>query len=187
MEQVNIGGAWKDIRGIWVNVGGTWRSTLGVSGNIGGTWRRSTPVYLYNQGTENHPWVEGYSRGQGSAAKESGSLYLYAGGGATTDSARTYVLNTAIDLTSFNTLNIEWVQTGSGPSPNFVSTLAVSTVKSGSIGTYDLRFLQGGAFARRTDSLNISSLSGAYYIRTHASIAWNDAGSVVRVYRVWLT
>ena len=38
---VNIGGAWKQVSGVWVNIGGTWRAGEEVYCNIGGTWRKS--------------------------------------------------------------------------------------------------------------------------------------------------
>jgi hypothetical protein len=37
--QVNIGGAWKDIAGVYVNIGGTWKSALSMKCNIGGVWK----------------------------------------------------------------------------------------------------------------------------------------------------
>lgn len=35
------------------------------------------------------------------------------------------------------------------------------------------------------DSVNVSSLTGSYYLRIHAAIAWNDSTSLIRVYKIW--
>ena len=38
-SQVNIGGTWKDINGVYVNVGGAWKTASSMRCNIGGTWK----------------------------------------------------------------------------------------------------------------------------------------------------
>lgn len=37
--QVNIGGVWKDINGVYVNIGGVWKTATGLKCNIGGVWK----------------------------------------------------------------------------------------------------------------------------------------------------
>jgi hypothetical protein len=38
-SQVNIGGVWKDITGVFVNIGGTWKTAQSMKCNIGGVWK----------------------------------------------------------------------------------------------------------------------------------------------------
>lgn len=37
--QVNIGGVWKNIAGVYVNIGGTWKTASSMRCNIGGVWK----------------------------------------------------------------------------------------------------------------------------------------------------
>ncbi|QJD86722.1 hypothetical protein [Cohnella herbarum] len=37
---VNIGGAWKQAKEVWVNIGGVWKKTKEVHTNIGGAWKK---------------------------------------------------------------------------------------------------------------------------------------------------
>jgi hypothetical protein len=38
-SQVNIGGTWKNINGVYVNVGGLWKAASSMKCNIGGAWK----------------------------------------------------------------------------------------------------------------------------------------------------
>lgn len=185
MKHVKVGGVWKDVRGLWVNIGGVWKPTIGTYCNIGGVWKKEVQVPFYNLGTENLPYVAGYSNGQGSISKQPDHLYVYAGGGATTDSQKTYVSNIAVSLLNINTIYIDWKSEGVGQEPNITVALCISTVKNGVFGTYNATIYKKGAFARTVDSVNVSSLTGSYYLRIHAAIAWNDSTSLIRVYKIW--
>ena len=173
------------------NTGAVWgtgtRSNVVASGNdliLTQSINYSKSSNYYDNGTERHSFVAGYSTGNGSLSKQTDHLYLTATGTAT-NSERTYVINTAVSMTGLKYIRVQWAQSGSGPTSNFMSTLVVSTSKTGTKETYSLRSHHGGTFAKRVDQIDVGGLTGNHYVRVHASIAWNDAQSVLRVYAIW--
>ncbi len=142
--------------------------------------------YIYNEGIYEDKWVEGYSTGTGSQSKEEDShLYLYAKR-ESADAERTYVTDKRVDLTDWDDLKIEWENTASESDANF-SYLAVSTNKSGDSGIADERINTNSNFTKTTDTMNVSGLSGSYYIRVHATaLTLSDIESELKVYKVWL-
>ena len=183
---VNIGGAWKAITETHCNIGGVWKRVTEIWCNIGGTWKRawSAIKMLYNYGVELVAWVVGASALTGSQSKEADHLYLTCREPAGEDFAyRTYVTNGLVGLTNYTTMHVEWeAPTGGGPNAHLVA----STVKLGDPWTYDARVIKAGTgWAKRTDSVNISALSGDYYVRVHlvnSAAAW----AYLKVYKVWL-
>lgn len=142
---------------------------------------------LYAEGTEYVEFVEGYSVGAGSQSKEAGYLYINAADTGTV-AVRTYVTDIMVNLTGAKTLKIDWANTGSEYSGND-SFLVVSTNKTGGYGTYDLRIPSPGAsFARMTSTLDVSGISGKYYIRVHACDTNTSTERRCRlyVYNIWL-
>jgi hypothetical protein len=63
--------------------------------------------YYYTDGVEDVEWVEGYTVALGSQSKEIDYLHLQTAYDIGS-SFRTYVTNVTVDLTSINTLYIEW-------------------------------------------------------------------------------
>ncbi len=126
---------------------------------------------LYSYGTEQVHWVTGYSYGSGaSQSKESDHLYFYYPESRETE--RTYVTNTMINLSNVLALIVEWeglsdeVRSSSAYEPYLV----VGSTKTGSGTSGVITFLSGSSmmnFSRRIEMLDVSSLTGNYYIRIH--------------------
>ena len=142
----------------------------------------STPYYT--AGTENVDWIKGSSGG--TVTFNTSSMYVSTS--STQTAVDSYaVTNVLVNLTNINTLKIDWA--GSIYQQIIAGMyLCVSTTKLGTYGTYNARLYGGMAsFARRTDSLDVSGLTGNYYLRIHAQ---KSSSSVVgsaslTIYNVW--
>jgi hypothetical protein len=153
-------------------------------------------ITYYSNGVQNVPWSAGYSIGSIGYILFSQNpplMYLEAGssGNVSVNERATTTTNT-VDLTYINTLYIDWEGLRStssiGQSANFI----VSTSSTASFTTFNARtqvIFSNVAGDRRTSSLDVSGLTGNYFIRIHArdgsstSDRWNN----IRVYRVWGT
>lgn len=149
------------------------------------------PVLLYDEGNECNiitgSWVSGYSKSTGGSAKNETNLYLYAVGNYNDQSEAewTFVTDKSINLSRIRTLYFDCEKTGSsddGASFRFV----VSTEKMGSSKQYDAR-VSSNAVVRKILSLDVSSLTGEYYIRLHS---WTGSPHDTKymkgyVYKVW--
>lgn len=143
--------------------------------------------YLYNSGDENTlltgGWVVGYSDGSGTQTKESNHLYLYAYGSSYVPQ-KTYVTNNAINMTNINTLKVDWEKTGSSYGSASLH-LIVSKIKEGNRTQYDARVVFS-EIGRTTSQLDVSSLSGEYYVRINANSGSTLSGNYIsgKVYSI---
>ena len=139
----------------------------------------------YNNGTENINWAEGYSLGTSASntqSKQSDHLHIYVGD-VSAEQVRTWVTDVPVDLTNISKLKITWNNYRSVHNSN-QSHFVVSTEKMGNYTTYNANFVRLQQFALTTDEMNVSSLSGHYYIRVHArSISGYTSG--IRAYKIW--
>lgn len=98
-----------------------------------------------------------------------------------------FVTNAAIDLTPYSKVGIVWegieYAREGGPSSG---SLVVSTVKSASRETYDARVIRLYSFYGNVDLLDVSALSGNYYIRVHAFNYGYDSTMSIRAFTIWL-
>ena len=152
-------------------------------------WLEEVPseseVYLYNEGTHEDDWVEGFSINSGSQSKQSNHLYLHAED-ASGSAERVYVTDATVNLTNYGSLKIEWENTGDSKDEN-VSALCVSTGKTNWYNTYNARILEKQDFGKKTSTLDISGMSGDYYIRVHTrDLAGTATKAELKVYKVWL-
>ncbi len=153
-------------------------------------------LYWSTDGTASANWasfVAGYDSGTGADFTAldtvedplNPSMYLYAYGGYNREIAG--VTNSSMLLTGAgaSTVYIDWKQINAAN-----SYLVVSTNKTSGYNTYNLRLAHTStAFARVTESLNVSSLgtSTNYYVRVHSRTPSSTTNtSTIRVYRVWL-
>lgn len=185
---LNIGGIWKKVTNVWQNVGGVWKQKVVPKGNIGGVWKEfiQYSTKLYELGTEYYSIVQGYCTGT------PGKSYTYKENtdnitlttnpkfhvGYANCSLRT---QNVIDLTNVNTIYVDWERTGSVR--NNWNTIYVSEYSNSSSSVAATSI--GASFTRQVSSLNVSSLSGKYYIVVNNSDEPNSWGDLI-VYRLWM-
>lgn len=164
-----------------------------------GTWLKGSrgqtvwDGYLYKEGDEyvdiTGGWVPGYSYYEGSQSKQPTHLLLIAHGGSAGTlyytGQRTYVINNTIDITEYSSLKVDWESTGYIGTQNRTH-LVVSDNKTDSCDVYTARLYFEANFSRRINTLDISGLSGSYYIRAHKSMYLQDYYPQLKVYNVWL-
>ena len=150
--------------------------------------------YLYEEGNEwvvvTGGWVEGQvtNADRVSFYKNPNNLNVdvSSSGGSAGWAWGNFVIDKAVDLTDFNTLNIEWENTGS--TNNLNRSVLIVGSKLGDIDDYEGRWIVQNAFSKKVTSENISAITGQHYVRFAAT----DVSSTTRyasnlfVYNVWL-
>ncbi len=139
--------------------------------------------YIYNEGEHEDMWDVGYSSGPGSQSKEIDHLYLAAGEDGDPETPwfpgengiRTYVLDNTIDLTSWDTVKADIVR---------VKASAPFYLNAGTEKMVYFDQMQGAATASGVVSIDVSELSGHYYIRLHCRAY--EGESIYKVTKVWL-
>ena len=152
-----------------------------------GTLVFSAQTNYFTNGTQNVPWTTGYSTGNaGDAYIDSASMYLTAGYSGTQVNERSLRTTNTVSLTGVNTLYCEVAFNSTGNAQSF--SFIASTSSTGTSSTFNARTqLTGGFGDTQIISLDVSGLSGNYFIRVHsrdgstASFNGNDA----TVYRIW--
>jgi hypothetical protein len=146
---------------------------------------------FYLEGWENEEitggWVPGATAKIGVQSKESDHLYME----VTQDnavSARTYVTNTLVDLSSIKNIFIDWEYIESHPKAYASLDIAEATQKM----NYDYVATRKveSAFSRKIDVLDVSALNGTYHVRLTLYLLGEFAGvpsgkSKLKVYKVW--
>lgn len=160
------------------------RYGINVLGRVG----TCMPVpYRYGIGQE--LWVPGYSYGGGIQTKQATYLQLkFNSEPKASNSEKTWVTDQLCDLTNVSEIMVEWEQALIYNDYDF--SLIASTVKMGSLDTYDARYIVS---RKQTDGkeriqLDVSNLTGAFYVRLHIK-ATDQFGAVTRdahIYRVIL-
>ena len=141
--------------------------------------------YYYTDGVEDVEWVEGYTVALGSQSKEIDYLHLQTAYDIGS-SFRTYVTNVAVNLTNINTLYIEWENAGNPENIGNCSYFIASSSKMDGVDVYDAILSKTLSFSKVTNSLDVSGLSGSYYIRVHAGDTVSSGiTSLIKTYKVW--
>lgn len=137
---------------------------------------------IYNTGTEEVNFIQGFSAGTGVANKLAGSLRLE------TDSdgaVRTWVTDNPVDLTGWDTVEINWRNNGSNNANNH-SYFVVSGARDLSYDqSVDASVHKTATFGAVTDSVNVSGINGPKYLRVHARRV-GTRSSDIDVYRITL-
>ena len=142
----------------------------------------------YFEGNENTTltggWVEGASQSTGNQSKQADHLYLESS--SSSIALRTYVTDTLVDLSDINVLKIDWENIGASNVNNY-SAFVVSTSKSADQAMYDARILAQNLFSRKIDELDVSMLTGSYYVRVHARDGGSSVNipSIVKCFKIW--
>jgi hypothetical protein len=174
-----------------VNFNGTSINTVVFNGTT--VFTAAAGASYYTNGTQNVAWTTGFSSGSfGFVSFGGSSIFVYAGSssGESTTNERTARTTNTVDLTNISTLYIDWEGLTSAPATNQTANFIVSTSSTGSFSTFTARTqVIFSAFSgdRRTSSLDVSGLTGNYFIRVHSRDGsstfgrWNE----IIVYRVW--
>lgn len=174
-----VGGTWKMPNRVSVKVSGTWRGVQQIYARVGGVWR---PIWSTVQTMR-----KGSVWGSNSyVAKQSDHVECYAYNPSTGGGEAAVVTSTPVDLTNVTNVVFDFALEGSSHIQSDGIFIA-STDQMGGGGTYNARTYRGSLTTRTTISLSVSSLSGSYYLRAHAS---NNSGvsawKCVRLYRILL-
>jgi len=161
------------------SVGGESISTIKTLGPY--VYAERINKFLYQTGDEKTNttggWEKGYSKGTPTLNRKDGYLEIVNG----VDDVLVVETNNTIDLTDRNTLFIDWESTGTDTESVFsvatASGLAPLDVDNG----VDEYIIESGSFSRKTNELDVSGLSGNYYVR--ASLA-NDEGTL-KIFQVY--
>jgi hypothetical protein len=161
----------------------------GVMSSVGGL----PAGVLYQDGVQGVPWEAGVSVGtDGLLSFGTANISLEAGydGTNSTTNERAVVTTNTVDLTSYSTLHVEWDGQVTGGTSQ-TTNLIVSSSQLGGFNTFDARtqVLTIGFAGYQTDTLNVSALSGGYYIRINQrdSSTSSANGSRCFIKKVWLT
>ena len=145
----------------------------------------------YTLGTEDVAWAEGYTLDDPTYpvvySKEADHLYIQTRRD-TDNTEGTYVTDLVVDLTDIKTLYINWqfVNISNAHSLYNRASLNVSTQKDGARSVFDAQFDKGYiAGDPVNDELDVSTLTGDYYIRVHSFAHTQSRGSAIKVYKVW--
>lgn len=170
----------------WVNISGNskqefvcvdatsgsalWKATVG---------KTDVKLYFYNEGMQEVTWSNGYSAGGGSQSKNADHMLLT----VSASSERAYVTDVLIDLKPISKLCVEWSSVGQV----VIGALNVSTDKNGDLTTYDARSSKSpfNSGSRLVNELDVSNLSGQYYIRVHAFNNSNENNTSLKIFKVW--
>ena len=149
---------------------------------------------LYNYGANEDKWIEYFDEENSSPgrsmefSKESDHLLMY----DTSDNLMgflygAYVYDDLVDLTEYTTVSCQVVIENRESSSwlNVNGALNISDIKFGNdneyIGDYHAYFDSSGTY-----SVDVSDLSGEYYIRVHLYAGFYNTGAI-KYYRVWLS
>lgn len=137
----------------------------------------------YTEGTENVDWING------SPVVNFNASYM----GVTTLTSTAIVdayavTNSTVNLTNINTIYIDLSSSRSASVPKLTGvTICISSTKLGAHTTYNAYTTASKALSRQILSVDVSGLSGSYYIRIHAHKGGSTSSSyyAVNVYNVW--
>ena len=144
---------------------------------------------LYCEGRNEDFWEPGFSDGGAqdpTHVKEDDHLFLRTFRSPPANLEETWVTIEAVDLTDWSQIEIDWENTGVANNQN-LSYLVVSDDQSGNHTVFDARLDRQGSFGRTIDLLDVSGLTGEYYVRIHArSLTPGNNPSIISTYCVTL-
>jgi hypothetical protein len=155
-------------------------------------------TYLYNVGDEcsalTGGWVAGFNSGavRNSLTKNASNITVKAGGTGGFPPINTVVTNNGVDLTTAQSVKLQFSAFGPGTYANRSIYLVASTNKTANQDTYNARayddYSTSGGVVDKTITLDVSGLSGLYYVRAHARSASDEVGNdcEIVVSKIWL-
>ncbi|MBA9027506.1 hypothetical protein [Peribacillus huizhouensis] len=172
-------GTWKKAVNVWQNINGVWKQRVIPKGNISGVWKDFIQyiINLYINGISNVSWGLYKSRTQTIASIAYSEQTLNFNFRCDSDgagSSRSFAMYTPemYDLTSASKVTVEFAEIRLGTSTqNNPLYLIVSTQQTGLATVYNARtsYFKTGVSSNITLELDVSSLSGDFYIRLNAT------------------
>ena len=133
-------------------------------------------------------WVTGIVGSEASLSKESDHLFASANGQNADFEQRMalWVTDNLIDLTEINILYIEWENTGDTVDSNRSYFIAGGT-KNGNTGSFDVRLEKLNTFNKTIETIDVSALTGNYYIRCGCrdSSSVVNSNAQVKIYKIY--
>jgi hypothetical protein len=150
----------------------------------GGLWEDaiSYMTKLYESGVEYVPFVNGLmSAGYSTSSKQTTYLNLEVWRESGSWKQATFVTDNMIDISSLNTIYMEFTKDSTLTSE---VALVASTDKLGGHSTYNAQALSKSREAKTILPLDVSQLTGMYYIRFHVHTG-SGTGGWVQAFRIW--
>lgn len=175
---VNIGGTWRAVKNVWVNIGGAWKQKVIPKGNIAGVWKDFIQYMLtiYDNGIQF--FTISKSSSGGSVIFNATNIYV-----SEYNTEVVAATDNMIDITGFKTLNIQW-KLSTSVEGGTLFYIGASTSRTGTVyNAYS--WLKNSSTTAITTSVDISSLSGSYYIKVAIHDNVSTSGSAY-IYKIWL-
>lgn len=149
--------------------------------------RSSDDGMLYDYGTEHVSWVQGYSteNTDGQYYEASSYIELWAEDGENNEAELATVTDSKVDLTGVSTVRF-YVDRRNSTNNNRHRYFIVSSSKTGNYSVYNAREYVQGGIGYTTVDLDVSGLSGEYYVRVHSRTTSKLNECITRVYQVSL-
>lgn len=179
MAQIKIGSTFEEPKGIHVFQNSTWRTDNYGYVFHNGEWIPfiEYALYLYNLGVENVQWNYSDSglNGEHSGSKNSDHLYQISEGSGYSK----FTTDLRVDLTEYNKLYIDW-ELDIADYTTAIFCASPTTLDTDYVARVFHRGLDGVSGTRRIDELDISGLSGEFYLMVRLA-----SNGVIKTYRVW--
>lgn len=148
----------------------------------------NTSYSMYRYGTYQDDYVVGYTTGSGYQYKGPNYLYLEANS-TTLPAERTYVISSyTLNISNFDTINVDWENTGIGSGGFTSGYVCVSTCTTGNYSVFDAIIAHTDNWTRCIESVSVASLNKNETIRIHAHVsagAGTGQSARLKVYRIW--
>lgn len=144
--------------------------------------------YIYHDGQEFIPLVQGYKYSSGTIYRNSDHIRINGtAGSSNTSSKNTLVTDDMVDLTEYQSLVIEWSGNGGTAGYAYHHTM-VSTQKniSNTKQAIALKSILSSNFEKRTDVIDISTLVGEYFIAIQVDVKEVRMGANTSIYALYL-
>jgi len=173
---------WVPEKGIYVMQDGSWQRKMGYV-YVNGQWVPLSSGVIYMEGYEAIPLiVERNSTIRVICEKRSDHLYMEAVGSLFEGGMGRFRTATPIDLTPFAQLKVLWRSDGQPTSENDSRLLVLDPISRVVI----REFLRENVFDWREDELDISDLTGSYYVAVENYISGNNNRAYLWVRQIYL-
>lgn len=167
---------WEEDKVGYVRISGEWVPFISYRNDI------------YVEGQEFVPFVQGYIYSAGTIYREDDHILI---NGTVRDghssSKNTIVTDVMVDLTGYHTLVVDWSGYGGGAGYAYHHTMITRQKNiSNSAEAIALKTISSTTFNRRIDKIDVSSLSGVYYIAIQVDVRGESMGANTLLHEMYL-